>query len=112
LNGTNLYPGFKSLFIFLKNTHKYCLNTNRSIPAETLDGYLEEHGDSIELPDPAVLLKRCEKYGLDIILPPTMEFVRLYLEKYRQKVVLIRNNADRKRFLELLAQKQVHQVVY
>jgi len=42
-----------------------------------------------------------EKY-LSISVPPTAEFVRRYLEKYQEKVFLVRNNADRERLLELL----------
>ncbi len=105
LNGTNLYPGMKTLCKFLKAEREYYLNINRVVPAETIEMYLEEHGESTEPPDAEILLKRLEKYGLDIILPPTRDFERLYLKKYRQKVFVIRNNADRECLLELLAQQ-------
>ncbi|GCE06095.1 hypothetical protein KDAU_34240 [Dictyobacter aurantiacus] len=35
-------------------------------------------------------------------VPPTAEFTRQYLEKYKEKVFVVRNNADRERLLSLL----------
>ncbi len=70
--------------------------------AESIDRYLEEHGERAEPPDAESLLARLEKYGAEIVLAPTAEFVHRYLEKYKQKVIVVRNNADRERLLDLL----------
>jgi adenylate kinase family enzyme len=104
LQGTNSYPGIKSLFLFLKNTHDYYLNKCSADTAESIDGYLEEHGERNEPPDTERLLARLEKYGAEIVLAPTAEFVQRYLEKYKQKVIVVKNNADRERLFDLFAQ--------
>jgi len=106
LQGTNQYPGIKSLWLLLKGTHDYCLNKCSADTARSIARYLEEHEGSTEPLDAARLLARLEKYGLEIILAPTEEFVRRYLEKYQPKVIRVRNNADRRHLLELLAQRQ------
>src|SRR6266851_5264718 len=82
LRGTNQYPGIKSLFMFLKDTHDYCLNQCSSATAKSIGRYLEEHGESAEPLDAERLLARLEKYGVEIAQAPTAEFVRRYLEKY------------------------------
>jgi adenylate kinase family enzyme len=105
LQGTNLYPGIKSLFLFLKSTRDYYLNTCSADTAESIDRYLEEHGESAEPLDGERLLARLEKYGAEIVLAPTAEFVQRYLEKYEQKVTVVRNKADRERMLDLLTQE-------
>lgn len=105
LHGTNPYPGIKQLFFFLKNVRDYYLNKCSAPTAELMSGYLEEHGERDEPPDAERLLALLEKYGIEIILAPTAEFVRKYLEKYKEKVILVRNNADRGRLLDLLTQE-------
>jgi adenylate kinase family enzyme len=104
LQGTNLYPGMKSLFFFLKGTRDYFLNTCSAPTAELMSRYLEEHEERVEPLDAEGLRAHREKYGLEIMIAPTAEFVRRYLEKYKQKVIVKRNNADRERLLELLMQ--------
>ena len=64
---------------------------------------LEEQRTSTEPVDAEQLLARLERYGKDIILSSTAAFVRHYLEKYKQKLILVRNNADRARLLDFLA---------
>lgn len=104
IQGTNQYPGIKSLLLLLKGTRDYCLNKCSADTAKSIERYLEEHEESVEPLDAAHLLARLEKYGLEIIYAPTEEFVRRYLEKYQPKVIRVRNKADRKHLLELLAQ--------
>jgi len=104
LQGTNAYPGIKSLFLFLKNVRDYYLNKCSAPTAELMSRYLEEHGERDEPPDAERLLARLEKYGVEIVLAPTTEFVRRYLEKYKEKVIVVKNNADRKRLLGFLTQ--------
>jgi len=105
LQGTNLYPGIKSLFLFLQGTREYYLNTCSASTAELMSRYLEEHEERVEPLDGAGLRAHREKYGLEIMIAPTAEFVRRYLEKYKEKVIVVKNNADRKRLLEFLTQE-------
>jgi len=61
--------------------------------------YLEEQAERTERTDPPTLESvggDVEKY-LMISVPPTTEFVHRYLEKYKQKVILVRSKADRAR---------------
>jgi len=110
LHGTNPYPGIdglKSLFKLLKDTRDYCLNQESSDPstAEFTRLYLENHGEGAEPPDTERLLARMGKY-IDVMFAPTGAFVRRYLEQYKQKVVLVRNKADRERLFELLTRQK------
>ena len=68
------------------------------------DVALEEHEERVEPLDAEGLRAHRERYGLEIMIAPTAECVRRYLEKYKQKVIVVRNNADRERMLELLTQ--------
>ncbi len=105
LQGTNLYPGIKSLFLFLKDSRDYYLNTCSAPMLELMSRYFEEHEERVKPLDAEGLRAHRERYGLEIMIAPTAEFVRRYLEKYKQKVILVRNKADRERLLELLTQE-------
>jgi adenylate kinase family enzyme len=106
LHGANPYPGVngvKLLLTLLKYARKHYLNKVRSDTplAECMRKYLEEHREGADPPTPESVRRDVEQY-LRISIPPTAEFVRRYLEKYQEKVVLVRNTADRERMLELL----------
>jgi adenylate kinase family enzyme len=106
LHGTNPYPGVngvKLLFKLVKDTRKHSLNKVRSDTslAKCMRRYLEEHRERTDPPTLESVRRDVEKY-VSISVPPTAEFVRKYLEKYQEKVLLIRNTADRERLLELL----------
>ena len=66
--------------------------------------YFEEHGDRVEPPDAECLFRRFNKY--EFAIPPTADFVLKYLEKYKEKVFVVKNNADRKRLFEHLMQQK------
>jgi adenylate kinase family enzyme len=105
LHGTNPYPGVcgvKLLFKLVKDTRRTALNKVRSDTpiAECMRKYLEEQRVYADPPTPESVGRDVEKY-LTISVPPTAEFVRRYLEKYQEKVLLVRNNADREHLLEL-----------
>lgn len=107
LRGINPYPT-KLLLPFLKNTREYYLSRldADSLIAQTRRQYLEEHTDpqgNAELPDTETLFQRFEKYAK--VIPLTAEFTRLYLEKYKQKVIIVRNNAERDHLLDLLSKR-------
>ena len=106
LQGTNLYPGIKSLFLFLKDTRDYYLNICSAPTAELMSRYLEEHEERVEPLDAEGLRAHRERYGLEIMIAPTAEFVRRYLEKYKEKVFVVKNNADRERLLVLLVSER------
>ncbi|GHO98046.1 hypothetical protein KSF_080940 [Reticulibacter mediterranei] len=98
----NPYPT-RLLYGFLKNTYDYIVNRCTAERADVMRAYLAEHGATIEPPVADLLLMRLEQYELDI--PPTAEFVHKYLEKYKEKVIVVRNNADRDRLLAMLTEK-------
>lgn len=106
MHGTNPYPGIngvKLLFKLLQFTRSYYVDNACADPAiaASVQRYLVEAGTSVEPPDPKQLLIRLETYRSAI--PLTADFVRIYLEKYHEKVVFVQNNADRARLLEHLA---------
>lgn len=68
--------------------------------AEAVQVYLAEQAKDTEIPDSEILVARLEKCMLEI--PITSEFVRIHLEKYKDKVVVVKNKADRERLFELL----------
>ena len=100
LRGINPYP-HRLLLPFLKDTRRYYLSKTSADPTieQATREYLEEHAAMAE-PDAEILLTRFERC-LNTI-PLTAEFTRRYLEKYQEKVFLVRNNADQARLLELL----------
>ncbi|HEY4389584.1 MAG TPA: hypothetical protein VGN34_34515 [Ktedonobacteraceae bacterium] len=105
LRGINPYPGVKALFTLLKDTRTYYLEKVHSDPSvtESVRQYLEEHGADTALADVETLIIRWERCVKEI--PFTADFVRMYLEKYQEKVLLIKNHADRERLLELLTNR-------
>lgn len=105
LRGINPHPGIRSLISFLKSSRRYYINQCRPDLVEAMNRCLEEQRTSTGPPDAERLLARLEKYGIEIIRPPTAEFVRQYLAKYEQKLIFVRNNADRARLLDFLTQQ-------
>lgn len=108
LRGVNPYPGvngIKLLFKLLKDTRKYYLGKVHSDPtvAESVRRYLEEHEADVAVADVETLTIRWERCMKEI--PLTADFVRMYLEKYHEKVFRVRNHADRERLQELLTSK-------
>ena len=108
LRGTNAYPGIKPLFELIQGTRLYSLNKTTPERVKAMRAYLQEHAEHVEPPDADLLLLCMETYAMDDLpgIPPTAEFTREYLEKYKEKVVLVRNKADRERLLELLTRHQ------
>ena len=106
LHGTNPYPGIRGLCRFVRDVRDYYQNRCNPAIAELISKYLEEHRTSTTPLDAEQLLKRLEAFGDDIVLAPTEEFVRNYLDRYKQKVICVRNNAEREQLFALLAQDQ------
>ena len=104
LQGTNPYKG-QSLFNFLQFTHHYYKDTIRSdtLVVEAVRVYLAEQAEDVEPPDAEILVARLEKCMLEI--PITADFVRIHLEKYKDKVVVVKNNADREHLFKLLMER-------
>ena len=105
LQGTNPYSGVKPLFNFLQFTRHYYKDTIRpNTPvAEAVRMYLAEQAEDTEPFDAELLVARLKKCMLEI--PITAAFVRIHLGKYQDKVVIVKNNADRKRLFELLTKR-------
>jgi len=104
LRGTNPYSGLKTLLNFLKFTHSYYADKIRNpSTVEAVRLYIEEHEKDVALASHEQLITR-HKTCRDTI-PLTAAFVRLYLEKYKAKVFLVRNNADQERLLDFLMKK-------
>jgi len=105
LQGTNPYSGVKTLFNFLQFTRHYYKDTiHPDTPvAEAVRVYLAEQAEDAEIPDAELLVGRLKKCMLAI--PITAEFVRIHLEKYKDKVVVIKNNADRERLFALITER-------
>ncbi len=110
LHGTNPYPGLngiKALYQLLKYPLRYSLNrvgTDATL-AKCMREYLEEQKGSVDPPTSESVSRDVEKY-LSIAVPPTAAFVRKYLEKYCEKVFIVRNRAERERLVEFLTRNQ------
>ncbi len=102
LRGTNPYPGVKILFDFLKDTRRYYKDrvSATTAQAELMRLYFEEHGETSTDPDAEILLMRMEKYKA--AFPFGADFTRLYLVKYKEKVFVVKNNADCERLFARL----------
>jgi adenylate kinase family enzyme len=102
LRGTNPYPT-KVLFPFLKNVRDYYVNRDRSAPLteEFMREYLEKDEASSELVDAERLLMQMDKYG-KFSLFYTADFLMKYLVRYKEKIFIVKNHADRERLFELL----------
>lgn len=109
LRGTQAYPGLngiKSLTKLVKYTRRYCLNQcDKEIPsAKSLHKYIEVHSEIADPPSKEFINRYVSTYG-ELIAPPTIQFVTEYLERYKEKVIFIKNRADRERLFELLMKK-------
>lgn len=102
LRGINPHPGIRSLISFLRSSRRYYFNQCRPDLVETINRCLEEQRTSTEPLDAERLLARLETYGIEIIGSPTAAFRRQYLEKYKQKLIVVRNNTDRVRLIDFL----------
>lgn len=105
LRGINPHPGIKSLIAFMKDSRRYYVNECRPELVEAMQACLEEQRADTGPLDADQLLARLEKYGIEVIRVPTAAFTRQYLEKYKQKLICVRNNAERARLIELLTEQ-------
>lgn len=106
LRGNNPHPGIRSLISFMRDTRQFYLNQCDQHVIEAMNRCLEDQRADTEPPDAERLLMRLEAYGREVVCPPTIAFLYQYLEKYKQKLIVVRNNADRARLLDLLAQQR------
>lgn len=104
LRGTNQYPGWKTLLYFLRDTRDYYLDKDASDPKKLEHGRLclEERTTMAKPPDPAFVLKQFVTYR-ELSLPFCRAFVDLYLERYKEKVIMVKNKRELARLLALLA---------
>ena len=108
-HGTNPYPGLngiKALFQLLKYPRRYALNKIDDVGTiECMRKYLEEQKGRTNPPTPESVSRDVERY-LSLAVPPTAEFVHKYLEKYREKVFVVRNKVERERLIAFLTGQQ------
>jgi adenylate kinase family enzyme len=106
LHGTNPYPGLNGVRLLFKLVQfaigYYTEKASSPSLMAALHDYFEPGPDDEQPPGAEVLLRRIEACGLTI--PWTSDFVRLYLERYRGKVIVIKDKEDRRRLLELIMQ--------
>lgn len=104
LHGTNPYPGMNGVRLLLKLLQfarpYYTERAGSPHTAATLREYFEEDTESNQPPRAEVLLGRFEAHMQAI--PFTSEYVRLYLEKYRDKVYVIKDKEGKKRLIDLI----------
>lgn len=102
LNRTNIYPT-KLLFNFVRNTYSYYVDVDPVAEAFVRQD-LEEYRERMETADADLLQMRVEKYMR--ATPLTADLTRLYLERWKEKVLFIGNQVDREHLFELLTQLQ------
>lgn len=102
LRGINPYPT-RLLIPFLKDTHSFYLSkvSPYSPVAEAIHLYLEEQAAMPDPPDEQAIRASFEQCKATI--PLSAEFMRIYLAKYKEKVIVIENNTDRERLFDLLS---------
>ncbi len=64
--------------------------------------YQETYKDDAEAPAIAFLRMYHKRFIDTFILNQTLDFTRKYIEKYKEKVFVVRNNVDRERLIEFL----------
>lgn len=106
IRGINPYPGLnglKSLLKLLEGARNYCLNRDITDPAtlEYIQLYLDRRRENATPPDAAYLLAHIQKYT-DVVFAPTADFVDRYLASYRQKIIIVSNQAEREHLFKLL----------
>ncbi|GCE15375.1 hypothetical protein [Tengunoibacter tsumagoiensis] len=105
LLGNNPHPGIKSLISFMRDTRQFYFNQCDQQVVEAMSRCLEDQRADTEPPDAERLLMRLEAYGREVVSPPTRAFLYQYLEKYKQKLIIVKNNRERAQLLTFLAQQ-------
>lgn len=90
IRGTNPYPGLKGLIDLLKYSCRFYLNQSGH-DLNLMKLCLVEHQQMSLFPSSDELVKYLEAYH-EVSIPPTIEFVRVYLEKYGEKVFLLQGS--------------------
>ncbi|HZR40288.1 MAG TPA: hypothetical protein VFB12_09245 [Ktedonobacteraceae bacterium] len=105
LRRINPYPT-KVLLPFLKNVRKYYVNIDSYAPFTNafLRDCLEKYKDGGNVLDEGFLLMGMEKYGMLSIFY-TADFLMKYLERYKEKVFVVKKNDDRERLFEQLTNR-------
>lgn len=100
LRGTNEYPGIKPLLNLLRYARRFYRN-QRPDTDEAVRRYFAAYPTNTPR-TPDAVLRRLEAYSA-LVIPPTAACARRYLQPYQHKLMIVRNNADRKRLLRRLA---------
>ncbi len=106
LRGTNKYPGLKLLYNFVLNTISYYRDKDDAdspLLQETLT-YTQAHR---EIADPATrefIAQYTDKYS-HLLHPPNAVFTFDYLQRYKDKIVIVKNKTDYQHLLKLLTKQ-------
>lgn len=98
LRGTQAYPGINGirlLFKLLIYARRYYLNQDKTAKPSI------EPLEDVEKPPTEEFMQKYQ----EVIIPPSAEFVREYLERYKERVFLVKNRADRERLLEQVTKR-------
>lgn len=106
LKGINPHPGIRSLISFWMGSRRFYRNQCDQRLVEAMNRCLEKQRADTEPLDAERLHVRLETYGRELMSPPTINFVRQYLEKYKQKLIVVRSNADRARLIDFLTEQR------
>ncbi|GCE45274.1 hypothetical protein EI42_03254 [Thermosporothrix hazakensis] len=99
LHGTNRYT-LKQLWPLFKGTWIYYRSSMSPAERTLMEQCLQEQSNHVEPLDVMGVFQRFQRYTFKI--PLTAEFARRYLAPYRDKVVVVRNNAERALLFERL----------
>lgn len=103
LRGTNEYPGLRLLIKLLIYAHAFYHNRHNQ-HAELMRQCLAAQRAIPLPPSTDAMVQHLETYH-PVSIPPKIAFMRSYLEKYQDKVVVLRAKADYERLLTRLVRR-------
>ena len=102
MRGTNAYPGLRPLWRLVTYAHGFY--TNRPTDLETMiEQSLTAQRGLPRPPTTEALVQHLETYH-PVSIPPTVAYVRRYLARYQDTVVVVRTHADHAQVLKRLPQ--------
>lgn len=92
LRGTNEYPSLELLWRLLRDSFGYYTNQRNERAGLMYESIAAQH--SLPVPPTTVAMIQHLETFHPVSIPPTAAYVRSYLEKYREKVVVVKTQAD------------------
>ncbi|GCE14966.1 hypothetical protein [Tengunoibacter tsumagoiensis] len=100
LRRCNPYPTSK-LYRFMNDCRRHYLNRAREVEQIQMRMYLETYPEVIPPFTPNRLLEHWEEYK-EICYPPTATFLRQYLIRYREKLLIARNEYEIRKIINVI----------